>query len=59
VPPGAVYFLEKADGSAFTAAEFEALWLCALGADCEDGLGRVVPGVWHPPTSQPGIEETP
>lgn len=48
VPPGAVYFLIKADGSRFTAQEARKLWLKALGCDQVDGLGRVVAGSWHP-----------
>jgi CRISPR-associated protein Cmr3 len=53
VPPGAVYFFERADGKPFGEAEAEALWLTALGARTEEGFGRVVPGVWRPTKSIP------
>ena len=46
VPPGAVYFFERADGTGFTAADAEALWLSALGGRQAEGFGRVVPGTW-------------
>lgn len=47
-PPGAVYFLERADGGVFGRAEAEALWLAAVGGRTEEGFGRVAPGVWQP-----------
>lgn len=48
VPPGAVYFFERADGQPFGEAEAKALWLAALGTRSDEGFGRVVPGVWRP-----------
>lgn len=48
VPPGSVYFLHKRNGQHFTGEEARALWLAPLGLDQDDGLGRVVPGVWNP-----------
>ncbi|MCS6800317.1 MAG: type III-B CRISPR module-associated Cmr3 family protein [Chloroflexota bacterium] len=48
VPPGAVYFFERADGGVFTDAEARALWLAQLGSRPSGGYGRVVPGVWTP-----------
>lgn len=48
VPPGAVYFFERADGGVFTDAEARALWLAQLGSRPSQGYGRVVPGVWTP-----------
>lgn len=47
VPPGSVYFFEKADGQAFTTDEVQALWLANLGDRAEDGFGLVVPGIWQ------------
>jgi CRISPR-associated protein Cmr3 len=46
VRPGSVYFVRKRDGGAFQADELRRLWLTALGDDTDDGLGRVVAGVW-------------
>jgi CRISPR-associated protein Cmr3 len=46
VPPGAVYFFEKASGAVFSAAELRGLWLTAIGARTNEGLGRVVAGRW-------------
>jgi CRISPR-associated protein Cmr3 len=48
-PAGSVWFLEKADGGAFTAADAEAVWLRAIGEanDVGEATGAVVPGVWH------------
>ena len=49
VPPGAVYFLARADGRPFTPADAEALWLAApLGGRTNEGFGCVVPGIWNP-----------
>jgi CRISPR-associated protein Cmr3 len=48
VPPGAVYFFERADGRPFTADDARALWLAAVGGRTDEGFGRVVPGVWDP-----------
>ncbi len=48
VPPGAVYFFERVDGRNFSRADAEALWGARWGAHRDDGLGRVVPGVWLP-----------
>jgi CRISPR-associated protein Cmr3 len=53
VPPGTVYFFERADGRAFSETEARALWLAALGARTEEGFGRVVPGAWSPRRSEP------
>ena len=47
VAPGAVYFLERADGGRFGEAEARALWLAAVGSRTEEGYGRVVPGTWN------------
>lgn len=47
VPPGAVYFFERADNREFTADDAEALWLAALGGRTNEGFGRVVPGIWN------------
>ncbi|MBK8175235.1 MAG: CRISPR-associated protein Crm3 [Rhodospirillales bacterium] len=47
VPPGAVYFFERADGNTFTADDAEKLWLSAIGCRVGEGFGRVVPGVWR------------
>jgi CRISPR-associated protein Cmr3 len=48
VAPGAVYFFERFDGGTFTAAQFTALWLAALGSRVDDGFGRVVAAPWDP-----------
>lgn len=53
VPPGSVYFFERADGQPFREAEAKSLWLAALGARTDEGFGRVVPGVWIPTRSTP------
>jgi CRISPR-associated protein Cmr3 len=53
VPPGAVYFFERADGKPFGEAEAKALWLTALGTRTDEGFGRVVPGVWRPTRNNP------
>lgn len=49
-PAGSVYFFEKADGTAFTTADAEALWLRPIGEAQVEGeaTGAVVPGVWQP-----------
>lgn len=47
VPPGSVFFLEKAGGGRFTAEEAEQLWLAPLGTRINEGFGRFVPGIWH------------
>lgn len=52
VPPGAVYFFERADGEVFGEADACALWLAVLGARADEGFGRVVPGVWSPTRSE-------
>lgn len=54
VAAGAVYFFDKADGSAFTAEEHARLWLARLGNDHDDGLGLVVPGRWEPRSTPRG-----
>jgi CRISPR-associated protein Cmr3 len=46
VAPGSVYFLQRADGGGFTAADVRGLWLTALGRRTEDGFGRVVAAPW-------------
>ena len=48
VPPGAVYFIEKLGGAEFDVEELRRLWLVPLGLHAEDGLGRIVPGLWRP-----------
>ncbi|MCL4685851.1 CRISPR-associated protein Crm3 [Myxococcota bacterium] len=53
VPPGAVYFFERADGTPFSEADAQALWLGALGTRTDEGFGRVVPGVWCPARNKP------
>ena len=53
VPPGAVYFFERADGQPFGEAEAMSLWLAALGTRTDEGFGRVVPGVWRPARRNP------
>ena len=53
VPPGSVYFFERADGQPFGESEAKSLWLAALGTRTEEGFGRVVPGVWRPTRNNP------
>lgn len=53
VPPGAVYFFERADGKPFGEEEAKRLWLAALGTRINEGFGRVVPGVWRPARNKP------
>lgn len=53
VPPGSVYFLERADGQPFGEAEANSIWLAAIGARTDEGFGRVVPGVWRPTRNTP------
>lgn len=48
VPPGSVYYFERADGRAFDESDARALWLAPLGSRTDEGFGRVVPGVWTP-----------
>jgi CRISPR-associated protein Cmr3 len=47
VPPGAVYFFERADHGIFAADDAKALWLAALGGRTNEGFGRIVPGIWN------------
>jgi CRISPR-associated protein Cmr3 len=49
VPPGAVYFFQKAERAAFTANEMAGLWLQAIGTqeDRDEGFGRVIAGPWE------------
>lgn len=47
VPPGAVYFFERADGTPFDETHPKVLWLNALGTRTGEGFGRVVPGIWR------------
>lgn len=47
VPPGSVYFFERADGKPFNKADAKALWLYALGERTNEGFGRIVPGIWN------------
>ena len=51
VPAGSTYFFERVDGRAFTA--LRPLWLAAWGGGREEGLGRVLPGVWNPREEHP------
>jgi CRISPR-associated protein Cmr3 len=51
VPPGAVYFFERADGEPFGETDAKTLWLAALGTRTDEGFGRVVPGTWNPSKS--------
>jgi CRISPR-associated protein Cmr3 len=51
VPAGSTYFFERVDGRAFTA--LRPLWLAAWGGGHEEGLGRVLPGVWNPREEHP------
>jgi len=53
VPPGAVYFFERADGTPISEADAKALWLGALGTRTDEGFGRVVPGFWSPTRNNP------
>lgn len=46
VAPGSVYFLQRADGIAFSAEELRGLWLAPLGRRTEDGFGRVMAAPW-------------
>jgi CRISPR-associated protein Cmr3 len=46
VAPGSVYFLQRADGGRFAAADVHGLWLAALGRRTEDGFGRIVAAPW-------------
>jgi len=46
VAPGSVYFLQRADGSGFTADDVRGLWLAKLGRRTEDGFGRVLAAPW-------------
>ena len=49
VPPGAVYFLAKADPKAvFTDDETGKLWLITLGDRTNEGFGCFVGGLWNP-----------
>jgi CRISPR-associated protein Cmr3 len=52
VPPGAVYFFERADGRPFGEVDARALWLAAVGGRTGEGFGRVVPGIWNPRRSE-------
>ncbi len=47
VRPGSVYFVQRLDGQPFVADDVRRLWLVALGDNTEEGLGRVVAGVWQ------------
>lgn len=53
VPPGAVYFFERADRGLFKESDARVLWLTAIGDRTADGFGRAVPGVWTPTRSNP------
>lgn len=53
VPPGAVYFFERADGKPFGETEAKSLWLAAIGTRTAEGFGRVVPGVWRATRNNP------
>lgn len=52
VPPGAVYFFERADGAPFSASDARPLWLAAVGDRTGEGFGRIVPGAWTPTRSR-------
>jgi CRISPR-associated protein Cmr3 len=47
VAPGAVWFVQRQDGGAFTGADAERLWMTRWGAEANNGAGRVVPGIWN------------
>lgn len=47
VPAGAVYYVERASGDPFTAAEVRAVWETRWGRDTGLGFGRVVAGIWN------------
>ncbi len=47
VRPGSVYFVRRLDGRTFGADDLRKLWLVALGEHADEGLGRVVAGLWH------------
>lgn len=51
VAPGAVYFVERADGQLFGVSEARALWLAGVGQRLHEGFGRVIPGTWIPTPS--------
>ncbi|MCL6607019.1 MAG: type III-B CRISPR module-associated protein Cmr3 [Geminicoccaceae bacterium] len=53
VPPGSVFFVERADGRPFDAEDARKLWLSAIGGRTEEGFGRIVPGIWHPSRPDP------
>lgn len=48
VAPGAVFFVQRADGGVFAPDHVRGLWLAALGRRTDDGFGRVVAAPWHP-----------
>src|SRR5262249_47811251 len=51
--PGSVYFLQRADGGRFTAADVRGWWWAAPGPRPEHGSGRVVAPPWPPPPPPP------
>jgi CRISPR-associated protein Cmr3 len=53
VPPGSVFFVERADGRPFGADDARKLWLTAIGGRTHEGFGRIVPGIWHPSRPDP------
>jgi CRISPR-associated protein Cmr3 len=53
VPPGSVFFFERADGRPFDADDARELWLTAIGGRTQEGFGRIVPGIWHPSRPDP------
>jgi len=53
VPPGSVFFVERADGHPFDVEDARKLWLCAIGGRTQEGFGRIVPGIWHPSRPEP------
>jgi CRISPR-associated protein Cmr3 len=53
VPPGSVFFVERADGRPFDVEDARKLWLCAIGGRTQEGFGRIVPGIWHPSRPDP------
>jgi len=53
VPPGSVFFVERADGRPFDTEDARKLWLAAIGGRTHEGFGRIVPGIWHPSRPDP------
>jgi CRISPR-associated protein Cmr3 len=47
VPPGAIYFFQRANRSPFTASETKSLWFGPVGQSTHEGFGRVIAGPWE------------